>query len=70
VLEVSADRDLDRLIGEQVIGLVPCESWTTISLGSSGGQGLTTCGTGCPHALGTCYPAVPGLIAPGNGAAP
>jgi hypothetical protein len=70
VTELSAGRDLDRLIAEQVMGLAPCEQWTTISLGSGGGPAMTTYGMDCPHVVGTCYPAVPGLVAPGNGPAP
>ena len=50
-----AGRELDGLVAERVMGLVPCDTWRQTNLGSAGGAVLMRDG-GCEHAKGTCYP--------------
>ena len=62
-------RVLDVLVAEKVLGLAPCDKWSTMSLGSAGGRVMTLPKDVCPHGNDgrSCYPAVPGLQWPGNG---
>lgn len=44
---------IDELIAEKVMGLIPCNEWTPINLGSAGGPALLK---NCHHT--NCYPTV------------
>lgn len=49
----KAGPELDRLVAEKIMGLVPCQDWTRFNLGSAGGPALMK---SCNHANGECYP--------------
>lgn len=46
------NREIDALVAEKVMGLIPCDKWTPINLGSAGGPALLK---NCQH--DNCYPA-------------
>lgn len=45
-----ANRELDELVAEKVMGLIPCDQWTEFGLGSAGGDVLRK---NCAHE--NCY---------------
>ena len=44
--------DLDRLVAEKVLGLVPCDGWEPVNLGSAGGPALMKT---CQHTPDSCH---------------
>lgn len=56
---LPAGRELDVLIAEKVMGLVPCGAWRYANLGSAGGP--VSMNDGCEHGKAGCYPADEGL---------
>lgn len=48
-------QDLDALIAQRVMGLVPCADWEVTNFGSAGGPALLK---KCEHPADTCYPTV------------
>lgn len=54
-MTMEAGRELDALIAEKVMDLVPCEAWEYINFGSAGGPALVN--ANCIHGQGRrCYP--------------
>ena len=49
------DRELDLLVAEQVMGLIPCDGWSRINFGSGGGPAVRK---NCDHPNNTCYPII------------
>jgi len=45
---------LDKLVAERVLGMVPCQGWAPVYLGSAGGPAMMK---GCAHPTDACYPA-------------
>lgn len=50
---MEAGRELDELIAQKVMGMVPCDQWETFNFGSAGGPALAK---RCDHPSDTCYP--------------
>jgi hypothetical protein len=77
VLAKLSDRELDVLVAERVMGLVPCDGWRRINLGSAGGPAMMQVRDvpfynpedlpACTHAYGECFPIDTGY--PGSGPA-
>jgi hypothetical protein len=55
VSEMRAGPELDALVAEKVMGLVPCSDWIPGNLGSAGGPVVRS---QCTHAFRTCYPTI------------
>jgi hypothetical protein len=51
----EAGRELDALIAERVMGIVPCDKWRKTNLGSAGGPALMKDDGDCPHERDKCY---------------
>lgn len=49
---LKAGRELDLFVAQQVMGLIPCNKWTSLNLGSAGGPAFQK---NCAHE--NCYPA-------------
>ena len=58
--DLKAGPELDALVAEKVMGLVPCTHWENINFGSAGGPHIMTT-DGCSHLVdgvrgAGCYP--------------
>lgn len=51
-METSTNTELDALVAEKVLGMIPCDDWEGINLGSEGGQAMIK---NC-HQHSNCYP--------------
>lgn len=51
ILKMEAGREMDALVGENPMGLIPCDKWEYCNLGSMGGPALRKM---CGH--NNCYP--------------
>jgi hypothetical protein len=66
-VELKAGRELDALVAERVMGLIPCAQWRSVNFGSGGGPTMMSHSEkDSPHPGQQCYPAVPGLDHPYN----
>lgn len=52
---MDAGAELDALVAEKVMGIVPCGDWEPINFGSGGGPAVMK---RCGHPRGTCYSTV------------
>lgn len=66
--ELTAGSELDVLVAEKVMGLIACDQWQPMNLGSGGGPVMMGHSEkDSPHPGVNCYPAVPGSKHPYNG---
>ena len=54
--KMPAGREMNLLVADRVMGLVSCEGWKIVNLGSAGGAVLMA--DGCTHGRGECYSTV------------
>lgn len=49
--------ELNRLIAEQVLGMVVCDKWKPVNYKEAGGPMIMRDTSRCPHQMEKCYPA-------------
>lgn len=55
MIDLKAGPEFDALVAERVMGIVPCDDWEPINLGSGGGPAVMK---RCAHENGACYSTV------------